>query len=103
MSHQTLKLKSLRKFSEIAAFLPRFRRGKNVHVCTIHRWRSRGCRGVYLRAVKTPSGWCTTLQAVRHFLRQITAAETGMEITLPSPSGSGHQRRIEAELEAFGL
>ncbi len=53
--------------------LPR-RRGRGVAPSTIWRWIARGCHGVRLRALRSPSGWITTPAWVREFLAAVDAA-----------------------------
>ncbi len=62
--------------SQLARELPRRRGNRPVHVSTIHRWRSRGLRGIQLEAVRLGGAWCTTWKAFRRFCQQLTEAET---------------------------
>jgi hypothetical protein len=55
-------------------YVPR-RRGRKVHASTLHRWATRGYRGVLLDAVRTPSGWCTSVKAVQRFLSALANQE----------------------------
>ena len=104
MSTPRFKVQRLRKFSEIARVLPRTRKGKTVAVSTLHRWRSAGCRGIFLEATRTPAGWCTTLAAVNRFFAAITKAEKSPQSHSATPErDEKHQARLERELEAFGL
>lgn len=89
--------------SEAARLLPR-RRGRGVAPSTIWRWISRGCRGIHLRALRTPSGWVTTPAAIREFLAAVDAAmrveEAGAEQAASLATAATLQRAgIAAEPE----
>ena len=106
MTGKHVSLCRLRTFKDIARFLPKSRQGKIVHVSTLHRWRLRGKQGVFLRCVRTPSGWKTSLDFVHEFFDRLT------EVSKPGIDGSRQpspikeevrQRRVEEELKAMGL
>ncbi len=98
-----IPIHNLEKFSAIADRLPQMRQGKKVAVSTLHRWRTVGCRGVFLKAVRTPSGWCTTMAAVRRFFMKLTIAEHQRGNRTESRKQSKRQERVERELDDFGL
>lgn len=54
-------------FSQAARYLPK-RNGKSVHGTTLWRWAVHGHKGIKLEALRTPSGWFTTVAAVQRFL-----------------------------------
>ena len=58
--------------NEAACYCPRRRQGKKPHVSTLHRWATRGSRGVILETLETPSGRCTSKQALRRFFDALT-------------------------------
>src|SRR5690606_18271260 len=73
-------------FAEVARALPRRRRGRPVHVSTIHRWRSPGLRGVHLEAMRVGGAWCTTWEAFARFSSQLTARDGGDPAAVATPS-----------------
>ena len=64
-------------FKEIAAGLPRRRAGKPAWAATLHRWRTKGCRGVRLEAVRIGSVWCTSWAALERFREGVNGARAG--------------------------
>src|SRR5690242_14312428 len=48
------------------------RDGKRIHVGTLHRWRTRGLRGVRLHSVKLGGRWHTSVQALQRFFDSLT-------------------------------
>jgi hypothetical protein len=48
------------------------RDGRRVHVGTLHRWRTRGLRGVRLHSVKLGGRWHTSVQALQRFFDALT-------------------------------
>jgi hypothetical protein len=95
----------LRSFSDVARFLPRNRRGKKVHVSTLHRWRASGYDGVRLRCVKTPGGWRTSLEAVEEFFRLLTERkeQCRQQTSGQGPQADRHRRSVEQQLDTLGI
>lgn len=60
--------------NEAARQCPRRRQGKKPHLSTLYRWATRGSRGVVLETLQTPSGLCTSNEALRRFFDQLTVA-----------------------------
>jgi hypothetical protein len=82
-------------FVEVPALLPRRRGGKRVHVATIHRWATVGCRGIRLKFVQVGGTRCVRRADLDEFLRELTAAATrGMAPTTPR-SPAARRREIE--------
>lgn len=89
-------------FKELARSLPRRRKNRPVHYATIHRWRSRGLKGIRLEAVRVGGAWHTSWEAFRRFCDRLTAVESQAE--LPSAKqgrGASHQN-AEKSLDAEG-
>ena len=57
--------------ADAAAVFPR-RNGKKVHVLTVKRWITKGCRGVYLVGWKRGNNWFTSAEAIEQFRRDCT-------------------------------
>jgi hypothetical protein len=64
-------------FKEIAAGLPRRRAGKPAWAATLHRWRTKGFRGVRLDAVRIGSVWCTSWAALERFREGVNRTRAG--------------------------
>lgn len=70
------------------------------HVSTLHRWRTKGTRGVKLRTWLRGGVFVTTAEAVEQFLRQLNA---GADEPGDSPSDTARRSREAARaLEAIG-
>ena len=80
-------------FRELARALPRRRKGRPLHVSTVHRWRSRGLNGVRLEAVRVGGQWNTSWEAFRRFCDRLTALHSGhgLEPTQPGPPRGFHE------------
>jgi len=86
-----LKFEKLIAFREACKIIP-----GRPHISTLHRWRTRGAKGVRLSTCLVGGKRFTTIEAVRSFIAALNAAD-GQDLLLPeSPS-------VEAELEAEGL
>jgi Protein of unknown function (DUF1580) len=88
-------------FSDVPklACLPRRRGGRKVHVATVHRWASRGLRGVRLEFVQCGGTRVTTLEALMRFFDRLANLPAGPEPRRPAASRS----RVERELDRLGL
>lgn len=82
-------------FAELARSLPRRRSDRSVHLATIHRWRSRGLKGIRLEGVRVGAAWHTSREAFRRFTDRLTELATSEEVSLPS--NSHKQSYIEAD------
>lgn|GEM_PF-822358 len=89
--------------TEATRYCPR-RRGRKVHVSTIFRWALRGCRGIRLEVLDTPSGLCTSLPALQRFFDQLTADRNLPRQRPQRSSGDKRHEAVEAELQRrFGI
>jgi hypothetical protein len=73
----------------VPTLLPRCRCGKRVHVATLFRWTSRGCRGVRLRFEQVGATRCTTREWLAEFFDALTRRSQPEEIsteTRPTPA-----------------
>jgi hypothetical protein len=48
--------------------------GKRLHIATLYRWTTSGCRGVTLEAIQVGAVRATSRQALERFFRRLTAA-----------------------------
>lgn len=88
-----------------AARLPlwgRRRGGGSLHVATIHRWATRGVRGVRLATVSVGSTKMTTLEACEAIIAGVTRARAGEMVPPPELPRVTNQRaeRAAARLAA---
>lgn len=95
-----LKTEKLLTFSQATEFLP----GK-PNVCTIHRWRLRGCRGVRMDSILVGGIRYTSEEALQRFVDATTAIADGEEAS-PTRTRAQRKKAIEAaerDLQAAGI
>lgn len=80
-----LALKDLRPLSELAKVVPPRRRGRPVHLATMHRWRTVGLRGHRLSCIRAGGIWCSSEAALIEFF---TNMSTPAPSTRPSTDGA---------------
>jgi hypothetical protein len=91
-------------FAQLAARLPRRRRGRPVHVSTISRWRNPGLRGIKLEAVRIGGTWATSMAAFHRFCSQLadSCGDGGCADEAAEMDESRGHKRAEAELNSSG-
>ena len=82
-----------------ARMLPTRRKGRPVHVSTIHRWMSSGVNGVRLDAIKIGGALHTSVEALQRFADELTSQERQAE----APLNRNTDNDVEAQLAAEGL
>jgi hypothetical protein len=92
---ETYKHDELIPFRDVPALLPRRRRGKRVHVATIHRWATIGYRGIKLRFVQVGNTRCVRRDDLDEFLRRLTSVATGEPTPAATRSPAARRREIE--------
>lgn len=76
------------------AFVPR-RRGRRVSAATIWRWIVTGKKGIKLEAMRSPSGWWTTRQAIERFYLALSHLDgRGAVSEPPKPSEADRARSV---------
>ena len=80
--------------SEAASLLPT-RNAKKVHPSTLHRWRSKGVRGVRLACYRVGNCWFTTQNALDEFSAKLGASSESKPKT--------DQKLIDQELAKRGF
>jgi hypothetical protein len=87
-------------FPQAAATQACRRQGKRVSTVTMWRWATRGCDGVILESLQTPSGRVTSVAAIQRFFEALTERRrAGSRIQAPAPhrrSASRRQRDSES-------
>src|SRR4051794_13972212 len=69
------------------------------HISTLHRWRTRGVRGIRLEAILTGGVWCTSREALRRFFDATTYAATGAATADQGAPRQGLATADEAQVE----
>jgi hypothetical protein len=67
LTHETL----LTYRDAVRQILPT-KRGKDMHIGTLHRWRVQGLRGARLDSIKVGGQWCTSLEALQRFFDSLS-------------------------------
>lgn len=80
----------------------RGRRGNAVSLCTIHRWRTRGVRGVVLESAKIGGTICTSTEAVIRFVERLSGrpSSTASPVT---PQRRADIERANQRLDQAGI
>lgn len=87
--------------NDLTNLLPR-RSGKKVHVKTVTRWVTKGCRGIRLEAVKIGSVWFSSESWLLDFQRQ--CSERTSQVKTPSVAGGAiHQMASRILKERYGF
>jgi hypothetical protein len=68
-----------------AVTLPSGRGRKRIHIATVYRWTSEGCRGVRLRYMQVGATRCTTRAWLDEFFAALTALSDGTGTPQPAP------------------
>jgi hypothetical protein len=92
-----MKLEDLISFAEAADRLRR-RNGKKTHVATVHRWASKGVRGIKLEFLQVGGVRCTTMAALERFFVRLSGNGTATVsfAALSNPA-------VEAALDKEGI
>jgi hypothetical protein len=104
LSETTLSL------SQAARIIPPYRLDRPVHPATLTRWILSGVRGpdgsrIRLEAIRRPSGWLTSREAVERFLTRLTPDLDTEPALRPETPGKRHRACEQAgrELEKLGI
>lgn len=77
--------------------------GRPASYATLHRWCTRGIRGVRLECLKAGKTWCTSREALTRFFRALAEAELpGAIPPAPARGDAARQREVAAALDAAG-
>jgi hypothetical protein len=103
---------------DVTRILPSRQRGRKMHISTVHRWWSRGYKGVVLESIRIGGQRFTSLQALQRFFDRITESTksarghhtnpshynpTSEQVPTATGNRSARQQRVEMELDALGL
>lgn len=95
-----LQDENLIPLGEATAILPR-RNGKRLHVSTLHRWTSRGVRGVRLETLRLGGLLMTSQEALQRFTDRL--AGSSHRRSNKSPSRAREIQKADSELTAVGI
>ena len=98
-AEQALTLKAATKLPEMQ------RDGRRLHIATIYRWATRGCRGQVLETVIQGSARVTTREAIDRFFSRLSGELDSPEAEPQTRTPSRRQRdsaRAEKSLAAAG-
>lgn len=91
-------LETVFPLSEAPEHLPRRRRGRKVHISTLHRWATVGCKGVRLETINVGATKCTSREGLQRFFEAITSRTGGtVSATSAPPRRSAAKRRRDSE------
>lgn len=90
-------LETVFPLAEAPEYLPRRRRGRKVHISTLHRWATSGCRGVVLEVISVGATKCTSREALQRFFERLTTRSGGVASAAPAPLRSAAKRRRDSE------
>ena len=90
-------------FREVARRLPPLREGKPVNVSTVHRWCTRGLRGVRLEYVQVGGTKCTSEARLSRFFSRLGGSQTAPDQPEEKPSRQAELAKVESKLDALGL
>jgi Protein of unknown function (DUF1580) len=88
-------------FTELVRFVPR-RRGKKVHLSTLHRWATVGVNGIRLQVVQVGGTRCCSRESLERFWAALTA-KVGLDSTESPHTESTMTRRKQSESAAREL
>jgi hypothetical protein len=95
---------NLRPLSEAVQWVPRGE-GQRAHVSTMHRWASKGCRGVVLETLQVGGGRYTSREALGRFFERLSDAPPAHDAGNGKPAVIDHRRleQVERALLREGL
>ena len=89
--------------SDAIRSIPR-RNGRRVHLATMYRWTSVGCRGVVLDSIQCGRTRCTSREALERFFSRLSAASGKVTSDSPvTPTRRDHLAAVEQELDESGI
>ncbi len=92
-------------FSEAAKLLPRRRKGRKPHCSTLHRWCTKGVRGVVLEYLTVGSTRCTSVAALQRFFDALTERDLDADFgaAAPRPQTVSRRQSIDAAKRRLGV
>jgi hypothetical protein len=92
---------ALLSLAQAAAELPKRRAGRKLHLSTMYRWATAGCRGIVLETIQVGSTRCTSRQALQRFFESLTAKNRhGFATPSAAPVHRSPAKRLRASEKA---
>jgi hypothetical protein len=85
-------------FTQATGVIPPRRRGRKAAASTLHRWATRGLRGVKLEMIMIGGTRCTSVAALQRFFDQLSALDADVSQTAGGPQ-TNQQRAAQADQE----
>ena len=86
--------------TQATIYLPRRRRGRKAATSTLHRWATRGLRGVVLETIRIGGTRCTSLQALQRFFDRLSDVHNVDTHAAPAAGSAQHRTdRVDQELD----
>jgi hypothetical protein len=93
----------LMTLAEVARYVPR-QNGRKVHLSTLYRWSTIGCRGVILETLQAGATRVSSREAVARFFERLTMAARGQAArTEGAIALAADEARVAKELDAAGI
>ena len=95
----------LMTLTKATRLVPRRRGERLTHVSTLHRWATRGLRGVRLETVQVGGSKCTSREALDRFFSALSQAASAADDATPPcrPVRAAAMRSALRDLEGLGL
>lgn len=97
-----LSSEAVLSLADAAALLPR-KRGRKIHVATVYRWTTTGCRGVVLESIQIGGARCTSREALQRFVDRLTALSLGVTDDGATNKVRQSADEVAAELNRLGI
>jgi len=97
-----IQVEQVVSLTDATKLMPKRRGGKRPHVATMHRWSTRGHRGIVLETLQVGGTKCTSVEALQRFFDRLSSPTTS---TLPflTVHRAKQQLAIDRQLDAEGL
>jgi hypothetical protein len=90
----------LLSLADAAKLLPRRRGGRKVHIATLYRWTTTGCKDIVLESTQVGGTRCTTKEALARFFQRLAEGSGAQRHTT---AREHDQMIVEKKLDAMGL
>ncbi len=88
-----IQSESVVSLADAVRYVPKRRGGKKVHISTLFRWSTCGCRGQKLETIQAGATRCTSVEALQRFFNRLS----GSLIETSQPPTRQRKRDYEAD------
>jgi hypothetical protein len=88
---------------EASRLFPGSRQGRPTHVATVHRWATRGIRGIRLEAVRIGGCLYTSREAMQRFAERLTTNGTPQSDGSMPPACGKSAAVVDEKLRELGM